>query len=38
MRELVTSLVGLENTHTLDIKQLHSHFGLAGIYGKRLVR
>ena len=37
LREFAISLVGLENTHTLDIKQMHSQFGLAGIYGKRLV-
>ena len=36
-RELLISLVGLENTHTLDIKQLHGTFGLGGIYGKRLI-
>lgn len=37
LRELAIYLVGLENTHTMDIKQMHSQFGLAGIYGKRLV-
>lgn len=35
--DLVTYLVGLENTFTSDIKKLHSHFGLAGAYGKRLI-
>ena len=34
---MLIQLVGLENTHTLDIKQLHSTFGLGGIFGKRLV-
>ena len=37
LREYAIQLVGLENTHTLDIKQLHSTFGLGGIFGKRLV-
>ena len=37
LRELEIKLVGLENTHTLDIKQLHSTFGMGGIYGKRLI-
>lgn len=37
LRELVQSLIGMENCHTLDISQLHSKFGLSGIYGKRLV-
>ncbi len=37
LRELIIYLVGLENTFTLDIGQLHSQFGSAGIYGKRLI-
>lgn len=37
-REYAIQMVGLENTHTLDIKQLHSTFGLGGILGKRLIR
>lgn len=37
LREFAIELVGLENSHTLDIKQLHSTFGLGGIYGKRLI-
>lgn len=37
LRELVMYLVGVENTFTLDIGQLHSQFGSAGIYGKRLI-
>ena len=37
LREVAIELVGLENSHTLDIKQLHSTFGLGGIYGKRLI-
>lgn len=36
-REFVTTLLGLENCHTADIKQLNSRFGAAGIVGKRLV-
>lgn len=36
-RELVTFIVGVENTFTVDMEQLHSQFGSAGIYGKRLV-
>lgn len=37
IREFAIQLVGLENSHTLDIKQLHGTFGLGGIYGKRLI-
>ncbi len=37
IREFAIQLVGLENSHTIDIKQLHSTFGLGGIYGKRLI-
>lgn len=37
IREFVIKLVGLENSHTLDIKQLHGTFGLGGIYSKRLI-
>lgn len=36
-REFAIKLVGLANTHTLDIKQLHGTFGLGGIYAKRLI-
>lgn len=35
--ELVTYMLGVDNTFTSDIKKLHSNFGLAGIYGKRLI-
>ena len=37
LREFVIQVVGLCNTHTVDIKQLHGHFGLGGILGKRLI-
>ena len=37
LRELAIKLVSLVNTQTLDIKQLHSTFGMGGIYGKRLI-
>ncbi len=37
IREFVIKLVGLENSHTLDIKQLHGTFGLGGISDKRLI-
>lgn len=35
--ELVTYMLGVDNTFTSDIRKLHSNFGLAGIYGKRLI-
>lgn len=35
--DLAIYLVGLENTYTTDIKKLHTQFGLAGAYGKRLI-
>lgn len=37
LREVVTSLIGEENTFTIDISQLNSRFGAAGICNKRLV-
>ncbi len=37
LRELVSKLVGDENCHTIDLAQMHSKFGLGGIYGKRLI-
>lgn len=37
LRELIIALIGEENCFTLDIKQLHSQFGAAGIAGMRLV-
>lgn len=36
-REFIQAVVGMENCFTVDIKQLHSQFGLGGIVGKRLV-
>lgn len=35
--DLVIYLLGLENIYSSDIKKLHSNFGLAGAYGKRLI-
>lgn len=37
LREFVIALVGLENSHTLEMKELHGKFGLGGIYQKRLI-
>lgn len=37
LREFVAYLIGAENSYTVDLKQLHSEFGLSGIYGKRLI-
>lgn len=37
LREFVMSLIGNENAHTIDIKKLHSQFGLSEIYSKRLI-
>ena len=36
-RELLTFIIGVGNAFTVDMEQLHSQFGSAGIYGKRLV-
>ncbi len=37
LHEFVIALVGLENSHALEIKELHGKFGLGGIYNKRLI-
>ena len=37
LREFVATLIGEENCYTIDLNQMHSKFGLGGIYGKRLV-
>ena len=34
---ILIALVGLENSHALEIKELHGKFGLGGIYNKRLI-
>lgn len=34
---LIIHLLGLDNVFNSDIKKLHSNFGLAGAYGKRLI-
>lgn len=36
-REYITDLIGQENCFTVDIAQLNSRFGTAGILGKRIV-
>ena len=36
LREFVTYLVGDKNSQSIDIKKLHSRFGVSEIYGKRL--
>lgn len=35
--DLVIFILGLDNIFASDIKKLHSNFGLAGAYGKRLI-
>lgn len=36
-RELLEKIVGEENSETITLSQMHSKFGLGGIYGKRLI-
>ena len=38
LREFIISLVGVENTHTVDMVQLNGRFGVASLRGKRLGR
>lgn len=37
LRSLVMKIIGKENCHSIDIKQLNSRFGVAQIYNKRMV-